>query len=483
MAQFSDPRRRRRRRRVSNNGLTLLALVLFAVLAVLMCAALLLGKNDAPPEGTTPGTTTGTVPSVPGTSVPPTTQTPTTPPTTILTEPPIRKESSFTLSAAGDLIGHVPNYAYDSNAKVYKDFDKIFSYFADYVTGADYAVVNLETTLAGTDNGYKHGGYPTFNSPDFFVTTAKKAGFDMMLTANNHTYDTRTVGLNRTVDVLIREGMGYLGTKDNADDPDYIIVQKNNISVGMLCYTYDTNNDANKVALNGIPVKDSDKDLINSFDYANLNLFYTEIEENLRQMEEDGAEATIIFMHWGVEYNTKPNADQKAIAQKLCDLGVDVIIGGHPHVVQPVQLLTSAEDESHKTVCLYSMGNILSNQQQSEMGHATAHTEDGLLFSVTFSKYTDGTVILDNVNILPTWVYRYSDKSVSGARWPYGYYILPLDKQIEDWQTQFNISASICKKAEASYDRTMKIVGSGLTEVNEYLTQNRLDTEALLGVK
>ncbi len=481
--QTPNPRRRPKgRKHLSNEFLLMLAVALFLVLAILVCVALFAGKDGSPEESRPSMETTGTQTTEPDGTTDGSTTEPTTQPQET-TEPPVQKESSFTLSATGDLIGHVPVYAYDAKATNYKDFQKTFQYFADYVTGADYAVINLETTLAGDDNGYSFGGYPQFNSPDFFVDVAKNTGFDMMLTANNHTYDTRTTGLTRTVDVLMEYQMDYLGTKDNAEDPDYLIVQRNNIAVGMMCYTYDTDNDPDKVALNGIPVKDADKPYINSFDYANLDLFYEEIRENMRLMKEDGAEVTVVFLHWGIEYSTKPNADQKTIAQNLCDLGVDVIIGGHPHVVQPMELLTSTTDEDHKTVCLYSMGNSLSNQQQSEMNHSTAHTEDGLLFSVTFCKYTDGTVLVEAVEILPTWVYRYSDKSVAAARWPYGYYILPLDKQIEDWQTQFGISESVCKMAEASYDRTMALVGSGLAEVNEYLAQTVAETEAALGVK
>jgi poly-gamma-glutamate synthesis protein (capsule biosynthesis protein) len=253
----------------------------------------------------------------------------------------------------------------------------------------------------------------------------------------------------------------------------------------MCCYTYEAHPlteshpdgkfPYEEKALNGIPLKAADAPLINSFDYHYLDMFYAEMQENIALMEEAGADAVVLFIHWGNEYKIQHNATQSSMAQKLCDLGVDVIIGGHPHVVQPVELLTSTTNADHKTVCLYSMGNAVSNQRVSQMNLKTGHTEDGVLFSVTFSKYSDGTVILSDANLLPTWVDLRSG--------PKTYAILPLDKQIEDWKTQFGLSDSTLEKAQKSYDRTMAIVGSGMTQVDTWLAQYVQQTEASLGIQ
>ena len=178
----------------------------------------------------------------------------------------------------------------------------------------------------------------------------------------------------------------------------------------------------------------------------------------------------MMYIHWGVEYNyMSANDEQKKIAQELCDMGIDVIVGGHPHVVQPVELLTSTTDPEHKTVCLYSMGNAVSNQRLGNISYvSTAHTEDGMLFNVTFEKYSDGTVYLQNVDILPTWVY------MSTASYPNTYHILPLDMEIRDeWGTTFGVSDTVVNSAQKSYERTMAIVGSGLTASQEYLSQQK----------
>lgn len=455
-----------RRKRNNRQGLTGLVAGLSLLLAVLILVAAFLpapSAPEAPPLLTTaPSQSESTEDTTP-------------PPSTVVTEPPIKLESTATLAATGDVLMHKPVIDTGTVTGGEYDFSSIFSYFADYVTNADYAVANLETTLASTTNGYKYSGYPRFNCPDGIVTGLKNAGFDMLLTANNHSYDTSGIGLRRTQQVISERGLVNLGSKENADDPNYLVAEVNGIRIGMCCYTYEDNASADKKAPNGITMSAEDAPLLNTFDYTNLSLFYTEMQENIALMEEAGADAVVLFIHWGNEYKIQHNATQSSMAQKLCDLGVDVIIGGHPHVVQPVELLTSTTNVDHKTVCLYSMGNAVSNQRVSQMNLKTGHTEDGVLFSVTFSKYSDGTVILSDADLLPTWVDLRSS--------PKTYAILPLDKQIEDWKTQFGLSDSTLEKAQKSYERTMAIVGSGMTQVDTWLAQYVQQTEAGLGIK
>ena len=443
-------------------------LIAAAVLAALVIVAVMVTRGE--PQPTPQPQLTG-----PAATTPTQVQ---TEPTEAPTEPPIIKESTFTLSATGDILIHAPVFKACAVDGGY-DFDPIFTYFTDYVSAADLAVANLETTLAGNDNGYKYNGYPRFNCPDQVVDGAKNAGFDLLLTANNHAYDTSSTGLHRTVEVVREKGLLNLGSKADAQEPNFLVVEKNGISLAMACYTYEANQDPAKKSPNGLPMKTGDIPLMNTFDYANLDLLYKELTESMALSQEQGADAFILFIHWGTEYQTKQNTRQSEIAQKLCDLGVDVIIGGHPHVVQPVELLTSTKDESHKTVCLYSMGNAVSNQRIKNMNLKTGHTEDGVLFSVTFARYSDGTVILESADLLPTWVNL--DKHPQTGK--NAYMILPLDDQLEDWKTAFQLTDATLKKAQSSYERTMKIVGSGMTQVNDYLTQQQVQVEAALGVE
>jgi len=440
------------------NNLLVLALVLLAVLIMLIGVAVFIEPAPDPSLSTTPSEDT-TVPSSQAT------QPPTNPPT----QPPVVKESTFTLSATGDILMHMPVINYYSSGSSY-NFDGAFSYLKEYAAKADYAIANLETTLAGLDNGYKYSGYPNFNCPDAIVDGLKNAGFDMLLTANNHSYDTRTVGLTRTQEVIADRALGYLGTQVDADALDYQLVEQNGITLGLMCYTYENNSDPNVKAPNDHTMSSADAPLMCTFDYSNLPVFYSEVEAYITEMKALGAEAVVMFIHWGNEYQTKQNSTQSAIAQKLCDLGIDVIIGGHPHVIQPVELLTSTVDEGHKTVCLYSMGNALSNQRRQNMNLNTGHTEDGILFSVTFAKYSDGTVILESADALPLWV--------TG-----NYRIMPLDKSVENWQTKFGVDNPTLTQMNSSFDRTTKIVGEGMAQVETYLQTHVDEVETRLNVQ
>ena len=393
-----------------------------------------------------------------------------TEPPTEATEPepvPEHVVATATIVSTGDILMHKPVIDVSWQGGGY-DFESIFRYIAEDVTAADYAVANLETTLAGLDNGYQYAGYPNFNCPDEIVDAAKEAGFDMLLNGNNHSYDTSSVGVHRTIGVLKDRELDYIGFVDTEEEKRYLIKEINGINIGMICYTYETDNRADTVALNGLPLKAADKNLVNAFDYAALDTFYAELEMRLAEMEADGAEATMLYIHWGDEYQLKQNANQSKIAQKICDLGVDVIVGGHPHVVQPMDLLESTVDPDHKTVCLYSMGNAVSNQRMGNLtAISTAHTEDGVLFSVTFSKYSDGTVYVEGTDLLPVWVYRRTDGTGNE------YNMLPLRMEEADgWMEDFNMKEHTVNAAKNSYDRTMAIVGEGLTECQTYLQES-----------
>ncbi len=465
---------RRRRRRTRKPLLPMIA-ALAVVLVVLLVVAGSLPKdpgqpNDPTMQGTTPGATS--------TDPQPTVTDPL--PTPAPTDPPIIKESTATLGVTGDILMHgdVIKSGYDSATKTY-NYDNIFPFLTEYLEKCDYAVANMEGTLCGDDNGYKYGGYPNFNCPDAIADALVKAGFDMMLTANNHSYDTRNTGFHRTLQVLQNAGLDTLGTRSDAEDANYIIKDLNGIKVGMICYTYNTGvKEDGSISLNGIPLTVANSNLTNSFSYEDLDGFYEKLSGELEEMEEAGAEATVLFIHWGDEYRLKPNNTQKNMAQELCDLGIDVIVGGHPHVIEPMALLTSTKDENHKTACIYSLGNAVSNQRLGLISSSkTAHTEDGLLVYVTFAKYSDGTVVVEGLEALPLWVNMNTNNTASKV-----YEIVPLDKD-RDWKADFGVTDSQGQKCDDSLKRTMDLIGEGLEEINNWFSQAQADLEEALGVK
>ncbi len=376
----------------------------------------------------------------------------------------VTKVATATVAATGDLLMHVPVINSAKTDDGY-NFDNIFTYFSNYTSKADYAVANLETTLRGTEDGYKYSGYPNFNCPDEIVNATKSAGFDMLLTANNHSYDTYLNGMLRTLEVIDASGLDRIGTYKTVDEKKYLVKDINGIKVGMLCYTYETDSSETGVALNGIALNNEAKGLVNAFSYSELDKFYQTVGTQMESMKQEGAEAYVMFIHWGEEYELKENENQRKIAQQLCNMNIDVIVGGHSHVVQPIELLTSERNENRKTVCLYSMGNAVSNQRKEIMtGTAPyGHSEDGVLFMFTFAKYSDGKVLLEYADVLPTWVNMFTSNGKKV------YQILPLDKSVEDWKAAFDLTDTSLKNAEKSYERTEKIVGEGLKEVQDYL--------------
>ena len=387
--------------------------------------------------------------------------------------------STATIAAQGDLLMHAPVWRADYNTVCSTgngtyDFTPIFKYLKPYTTGYDYALANLETTFGG--DGYKYQGNPEFNTPDSFMDALVDTGYDMLLTANNHAADTRGDGILRTVETIRGAGLTALGTQLNDEEDKFVVAEINGIKVGMVCYTYgySVNGDWTKFSLNGlaqIPYTGQ----VNFFMNNNTQKLYDAAQQHMEEMREAGAEATVFYIHWGVEYNIVENAKQNEIAQKLCDMGYDVIVGGHPHVVQPVELLTSTTNPDHKTICIYSLGNAVSNQRVgvSDLFPRAGYTEDGALFTVTFEKYSDGTVYVADADVMPTWVNKHS----TSGKWEYN--ILPLDKEKEDqWQTMFEIPDATVNAAKKSYERTMSIVGEGLLQVKEHLEQEKLYRDA-----
>ena len=273
-------------------------------------------------------------------------------------------------------------------------------------------------------------------------------------------------GVIRTLEHSRGKGLATLGTQLNDEEPKYTVAEINGIKVGMVAYSWAFNYNGSSVSMNGLtPIKD--EGLINFFTNANPDKLYTECKSIMEQMKADGAEATMIFIHWGNEYELTENALQRKIAQNLCDIGFDVIVGGHAHVVQPMALLESTVDPEHKTVCIYSVGNAVSNQRNGYISHAPAYyTEDGALFEVTFEKYSDGKVYVVGTDVIPTWVNMHTTGGVKE------YNILPLEEENrEQWREQFDLNDNTMGFAERSHKRTMGIVGEGLEACQTYLAE------------
>ena len=362
-----------------------------------------------------------------------------------------KPDATATVLSIGDIMVHQPQLegAKTSNGYDFSDFFKVVS---PYFKKADLTVGNLELTFGGTKSG-SYKGYPAFNTPDSLATTMKNSGIDVLMTSNNHSNDTGFYGLKRTAEVLRKTGLEYTGTKEKLSDPPYLVKKVNGIKIGIANFTYETTGkDASRKYLNGGAIKKEANDYINTFSYQRIDKFYKEAQKMIDDMKYEGAEFITFYMHWGEEYQLKANNWQKTIAQKLCNMGVDIIIGGHPHVVQPMELI-HAEGSEHTTVCIYSLGNAVSNQRRELISSARkGHTEDGVMFSYTI-KRVNNVVSLASVDVIPTWVHKYSSSG-----WKYTIY--PIDGT-----TYSNVSS----KLKESKARTEAIIKKGLTECQTHL--------------
>lgn len=324
------------------------------------------------------------------------------------------------------------------------DFSPSFQYIKKIILDSDISMGILEGTLAGGEPS----GYPFFNSPDEVVDALKDTGIDIINYANNHIYDYEDVGLQRTIDVTKEKGLDVLGVKSTEEEKNYLVKEVNGIKIGFLAYVFETSMINGHKTINSNILSTYSENLINTFNYNDLESFYKKIENEISAMKSEGVEFIITSMHWGEEYNTYIEASQNEIAKRLNKLGVDIILGGHPHVIQPYEIMRN--ESGHSTFVIYSQGNSLSNQSEQEIG--VAESEDGIMIKFTLEK-KDGNVSLKEYKIIPTWVYK--EEKGNGT---YYHKIIPVEEALAD-PKKYGISSDVYERVETSLNRTKGILG------------------------
>ncbi len=257
--------------------------------------------------------------------------------------PPVEQEQRVSLVACGDNITYKGNIsdakALAADGREY-DFRPIYSEVKEIIESADVAFINQETVITGGEPSF----YPMFNSPRQVGYDLVEVGYDVVNIANNHMLDKGADGLSKTIEFWKTQPVLMIGGYENeADYQAPKIIEKNGIKIAFLSYTYGTN---------GMKLpKGSD-----------LKIPYIEdakVAEEAKRAEEN-ADFVIASVHWGEEGRFKPNNEQKEFAKTLADSGVDVIIGHHPHVIQPVEWIEGVN--GNKTLCIYSLGNFAAEQ-------------------------------------------------------------------------------------------------------------------------
>lgn len=288
------------------------------------------------------------------------------------------QESKVSLIFAGDAMQHMPQVNAARTADGY-NYDSCFYLIKDKISAADIAGVNFETTLAGKP--YK--GYPMFSSPDEFAFALKETGFDIFFQASNHAVDRGRKGLERTIDILDSIGVKHTGVFKNKEARELyypLMIIKNGIRIAFLNYVYDTN---------GLLI--TKPNIVNLIDTS-------QIKKDLQLTQLYKPDIIIAHMHWGEEYHTSPSKAQKDLTSLLFNNGVRIIIGHHPHVIQPI--VVNKENDTIKNAVYYSLGNFISNQQK-------VNTDGGMLAEIVLSKEKDKDVVIESCDYSLVWVRKY----------------------------------------------------------------------------
>ncbi|MFR1201180.1 CapA family protein [uncultured Clostridium sp.] len=343
----------------------------------------------------------------------------------------------------GNLIIHQSQINGAKNENGY-DFSPSFQYIKEMVSEADISLGILEGALAGGEPT----GYPIFNSPDEVIDSLRDTGIDVVNYANNHIYDYDDEGLQRTIEITKEKGLDVLGVKSTEEEKSYLVKEVDGVKIGFASYVFETAAVNGYKTINSNPVSINSENLINTFNYNDLESFYNRIASEISAMKAEGVKFIIASMHWGEEYNTYIEATQNEIAKKLNELGVDIILGGHPHVIQPYEIICN--ESGHSTFVIYSQGNSLSNQSEQEIG--VAESEDGIMIKFTLEK-KDGNVSLKEYKIIPTWVYK--EEKGDGT---YYHKIIPVEEALANPE-EYGINSDVYARLENSLNRTKSILG------------------------
>ncbi len=332
------------------------------------------------------------------------------------------------LMVAGDIMSHMPltNDCYVKEKGVY-DYSHVLREAAEQLETADFAVANLETTLAG---GPEYSGYPRFNSPDELAYDIKDAGFDLLCTTNNHCLDKGIDGLNRTLDVLDEAGLPHLGTyrsrEEREENNGIYVADVGGISVAFLAYTY---------GLNGHRLPKDRPYAANVFNtdyYTSVSdPDYEALEADMAAVRALNTDLIAVIAHWGWEYHTKQNGSQEELARFWVEKGADLVLGGHPHVLQPCDTIVAADENGRERqgFVIYSLGNFISNQNFSDDRRRDLATKTTVILDLELTKDAEGNTSLTDVRYTPYYMVHRNGKPVGERR-----YLVNVNQAIADYE-------------------------------------------------
>lgn len=326
----------------------------------------------------------------------------------IIVELEEKEDIKVSMSVIGDIMCHNSQYN-DAYKNGEYDFSYVFDDIKEHIEIADLAIGNLETTFAGKDRGY--ASYPTFNTPEILAQDLKELGIDVVSTANNHSLDTGYKGIESTIDYLDEAGILHTGTYKSVEDQENIVIKEvNGLKFAFLAYTYGTN---------GIPVPSGREYCINLID-KELIKRHLDLAKNLKP------DVICVNMHWGIEYQNSPNAEQEELANFLFENGVDIILGSHPHVLQKMESkeILLSNGELKNGFVIYSLGNFMSGQTK-------ANTRNSIILKLDIIKDgSTGNLRFENIDYIPIYTYTYPNFK--------NYKVLDIRKAIQNYEDGTN---------------------------------------------
>jgi poly-gamma-glutamate capsule biosynthesis protein CapA/YwtB (metallophosphatase superfamily) len=292
-------------------------------------------------------------------------------------------DNEISLLFIGDIMGHDEQIWSAENRETHTyNYDDVFRYIKPVISEADIAIANLEVTLAGPP--YK--GYPQFSSPADLAVACHNAGIDYLVTANNHAADRGKNGIISTINKLDSIGIPHTGTFLNQacrDSLSPLMINSKGTSIALLNYTFSTN---------GIRVPEP----------VIVNMLDRElITKDIIKARTKKADLIILFLHWGTEYDTIPSGNQTSLAEYFLKMGVDLVIGSHPHVLQKMVWIKNP-DAGKEGIIVYSLGNFITNQRKPK-------TDGGSMVRIVIKK-EGNTVKILNAGYYLTWVYTPIEK-------------------------------------------------------------------------
>ncbi|WP_105300807.1 CapA family protein [Anaerococcus marasmi] len=267
----------------------------------------------------------------------------------------------------GDIIPHMPinDYALNYGGGVH-DYSRSFEDIKDFAEDFDFFMLNNEFSV---NDEYEVSGYPSFNSNENIYKAMKNAGVDLVTTANNHCLDTGVDGVTSTIEAIKKHDLDYVGTSESSYRP-YVIKEVNGIRIGILSYTE---------ILNGNDYLLDTKEKYNMVNTLSPKQVKTDIEK----LKKKKVDLIVVYPHWGEEYSSYPREDQIELAHDMVDWGADLVIGNHPHVIQPKEVYETKDGKIG--LIYYSLGNLLSNQK-AEAFEEDYRVEQGLLVECNIEK-------------------------------------------------------------------------------------------------